>query len=177
MDISGKDKYKYKEVDVSCGSCGKPTRHTIITSVELENTYKLSLDTTIDEEDSYQIIQCNGCLFVSFRRITHSTEPAWREIGPGEYEEDLQEIIYPNPIVARKMLDDDMLLPSKIRLIYHETIRSLNSQLPVLCGIGIRSLIEAVCKEKNANGNKLLDKINDLVALGVSYYRRITDTS
>jgi hypothetical protein len=36
----------------------------------------------------------------------------------------------------------------------------------MLAGIGIRSLIEAVCKEEDAQGSNLKDKIDDLVKMG-----------
>ena len=34
---------------------------------------------------------------------------------------------------------------------------------PILAGIGLRAIVETVCKEKNASGSNLYNKINDLV--------------
>jgi hypothetical protein len=51
-----------------------------------------------------------------------------------------------------------------VRGIYKETIQALSNNSPVLAGIGLRALIETICKEKNAEGRNLFLKIDDLVA-------------
>lgn len=44
---------------------------------------------------------------------------------------------------------------------------ALSNQAPVLTGIGLRALLETVCKEKNATGHDLLKKIDSLVSSGI----------
>lgn len=39
--------------------------------------------------------------------------------------------------------------------------------LPVLTGIGIRAIVETVCKERGAKGRNLFKKINSLVTLNL----------
>jgi hypothetical protein len=51
--------------------------------------------------------------------------------------------------------------------IYEETIKAMNNDQAVLTGIGIRALIETVCRDKAAAGANLLKKIDSLVKLGV----------
>ncbi len=51
--------------------------------------------------------------------------------------------------------------------IYQESILALNSDQPILSGIGIRAIIETVSNEEQAAGNDLAQKINGLVAKGV----------
>ena len=58
-------------------------------------------------------------------------------------------------------------LPANIRRIYDETLMALSNQAPVLAGIGLRALLDTVCKEKNATGNDLLKKIDSLVGTGI----------
>ena len=41
------------------------------------------------------------------------------------------------------------------------------ARLNILAGIGIRALVESVCREKDAQGRKLEIKIDDLVTKGV----------
>ncbi len=41
------------------------------------------------------------------------------------------------------------------------------SKFNILAGIGIRALVESVCKDKNAVGNDLEKRINDLVLKGI----------
>ena len=75
--------------------------------------------------------------------------------------------IYPNPEDGRDAIDYVHLLPSNLQLIYHETIKSINSGLAVLTGMGIRAIVETVCKDKNANEKDLYEKINGLEKQGV----------
>jgi Domain of unknown function (DUF4145) len=42
---------------------------------------------------------------------------------------------------------------------------ALCSKLPILAGVGIRALIEAVCHDKSAQGSDLRKKIDSLVDL------------
>lgn len=58
-------------------------------------------------------------------------------------------------------------LPLKVRKVYREVITAVNSQLPVLAGIGLRSLIEAACKDKGVRGRNLEQQINGLATQGV----------
>jgi len=54
-----------------------------------------------------------------------------------------------------------------ISRIYSETHSALCNKLPILAGIGIRALVETVCKEKVAVGSNLEQKTDDLVGKGV----------
>lgn len=66
-------------------------------------------------------------------------------------------------IEGRKGIDEHLYeLPLQIRKIYVETHQAFNANLPVLAGIGLRALVEAVCKEKNAEGKALSNKIDYL---------------
>jgi len=79
----------------------------------------------------------------------------------------IYEDIFPNPEEGRVSVEDANLLPPNLKRIYDETLKSLNSNQPVLTGIGIRAIVETVCKDKIAVGTDLFCKINGLVAQGV----------
>jgi hypothetical protein len=55
----------------------------------------------------------------------------------------------------------------KVARIYNETHSALCNKMPILAGIGIRVLIEAICKEKTASGKNLEEKIDSLVSMEV----------
>lgn len=75
--------------------------------------------------------------------------------------------MYPSRVEGRKGLGiDEIHLPAQIRAIYSETIEAIANQSPVLAGIGLRALVEAVCKEKGAPGENLFKQINSLQADG-----------
>jgi hypothetical protein len=89
------------------------------------------------------------------------------QIGPDEWDQVPQVDIFPSPNRGRTALTDVHYLPTQISRIYDETLKALNSNQPILCGIGVRALIETICKDKNAPGKNLFGKINGLVTQGV----------
>ncbi len=111
----------------------------------------LTQDDEITFWEDYEVVQCQGCKTISFR-------VAWRDSGDifqdGEegYEFNEQELIYPGRVAGRHQLRNSPQLPSKILGIYYETHAALCNKLHVLTGMGIRALIEAVCKDKFATG-------------------------
>jgi len=115
-----------------------------------------------------QIIQCQGCEIIVFRK-TYSNSEDYDSSSDGENEMEyiVHEEVFPNPEEGRKTIEDNHLLPPRLLVIYSETLKSLNSNLPVLTGIRVRAIVETVCKDKNSNGSNLFDKINDLVTQGV----------
>lgn len=156
-----KDKKVSEKIDVTCGDCKRSTKHIVLSDICLRGS-----DPAIDWINEYQIIQCQGCETVSFRK-THENSEDFYQTGPDEMEYSLYEDIYPNPKEGRDSVEDAHLLPLSLQRIYNETLKSLNSNQPVLTGIGIRAIVETVCKDKKATGKDLYSKINKLVAQGV----------
>lgn len=157
------------KTDVACSTCKRSTKHKILTNIYLTGEYGQEqygeFYAFVDWIDDYQIIECQGCESISFRKIysdSENTEP----IGPDEYIQVESEDIFPNP-EGRDVIEDNHLLPADLKRIYEETLNALNSDQPVLSGIGVRAIIETVCKEKGTTGRTLYDKINDLVTQGV----------
>lgn len=163
-----KNKNTDKKIDVACGVCKRSTKHLVVVDVDLKGQEPMGPRDTYDWYNEYQIIQCQGCETISFRK-THSNSEDYGTSSNGEHEPEyiVSEDIYPNPEEGRKLIEDNYLLPSNLHRIYSETLKSLNSNHPVLTGIGVRAIVETVCKDKNANGNNLFDKLNDLVTQGV----------
>ena len=75
-------------------------------------------------------------------------------------------VAYPNNELTREPLEDAGALPTKVRLIYLETSNALSSNQPVLAGIGIRAIVETICKDAKSSGKNLFERINVLVELG-----------
>jgi hypothetical protein len=59
------------------------------------------------------------------------------------------------------------VLPTRIYQIYIETHNALCGDQPILAGIGIRAILDAVCKHKLAAGRSLELQIDDLVTKGL----------
>jgi len=158
---------KDKKLLVSCGECKRKTNHVVLVSADLSGTDELGHEYEVHWSSNHQIIQCQGCDTISFRKANQNSQDSPIQIGPDEWEEDIYEELYPNRNEGRVPIKDVHLLPTDIERIYAETLKAMNGDQPVLSGIGIRALIETTSKERNANGKDLMEKINDLVTQGV----------
>lgn len=135
-----------KTIKCYCNKCEKKINHTVIKSVK--GIYKEnSLDYGVDGSSDYQILKCNGCNDHSFRVDEYFSEYV-------DYDSDGSwEILYPlTTEFERKQLDFDDL-PYNLDLIYKESIKSFNSKNYILCAVGIRAILEGICKDqKISNG-------------------------
>lgn len=156
------DKNKDKEYKLACRLCDGETYHKVLHSVHVHESEK-----EIDVWQDYEIVYCQGCKGVSFRSNSLCSEDVI--VDPETDEPTLEDNVelYPNRIAGRKQVKDMYLLPEDVLKIYKETHGALCARLNILAGIGIRALVETVCKEKTADGKNLEDKIDDLVAKGV----------
>ncbi|MCF6255369.1 MAG: DUF4145 domain-containing protein [Gammaproteobacteria bacterium] len=157
------------KIDAPCGKCKADTKHLVLTDVELKGREATPDYLIYGWDESYQIIQCLGCESVSFKKTHQNSEDEDHWKGPDGYESSyrVQTDYYPNPEEGRGSIEDEHLLPAKLQLIYEETLGALNINHRVLAGIGIRAIVETVCKDNEANGNNLAEKIDSLVTLGV----------
>ena len=159
-----------KKISVTCRSCKNETKHIILKDVHIDGQYGEEYygewQTLVDWQEDYQIVQCFGCENITFRNISSNSEDI-RQISPDDYEYVITESLFPNPENGRKALEDSHILPTNLKRIYDETLNTLNSGQAVLSGIGIRAIVETVCKDKNTTSGNLFGKINELVTLGV----------
>jgi hypothetical protein len=74
------------------------------------------------------------------------------------------------------MMSPSQPIPERIYTIYQE-VWPLRHRSPTAFIGQIRRLLEFVCKDKNASGTDLFDKLEDLVTKGVfpGYFAEITD--
>src|ERR1700686_2440867 len=141
-----------------CEKCGQETSHAVLCGI-------LSTDSSPHDDvhvgTEYLVVQCMGCRIVSFCEESWSSELDDPETGQAA----ISRSLFPPRIVGRPPLRDVWCLPGQIRQVYDETRAAIIAHLPVLAGIGIRAIIETVCKEKNATGKNLKEKINSLADL------------
>lgn len=156
------DKNKDKEYKLACIRCDGETCHKVLFSVNV-----LESEDEISVSRDYEIIICQGCKEVSFCNTSSCSEDMSYDPETGEtnYDEDIK--LYPSRIAGRKQVKDMYLLPDEVLKIYKETHGALCGRLSILAGIGIRALVESVCREKEAQGGNLKNKIDDLVTKGV----------
>ena len=147
------------EISVPCIKCSGKTAHTVVASID-KSGYAEDYD--INWDQTHQIVRCMGCKTITFR-VASSNSDDYMQVGDDDWELQVDEKLYPSRIEGRKDLGTDVIhLPPDLRRVYAETTQALNSDSPVLAGIGLRALVETVCKEKNVAGKDLYEKINDL---------------
>ncbi|NCA93656.1 MAG: DUF4145 domain-containing protein [Sphingobacteriia bacterium] len=156
------DKNKDKEYKLACIRCDGETYHKVLHSVHVHES-----ENEIDVWSDFEIVCCQGCKEVSFRSNSMCSEDINYDPETGEQSLDENVGLYPNRLAGRKQVKDMYLLPDEVLKIYKETHGALCGRLNILAGIGIRALVESVCREKEAQGANLKNKIDDLVTKGV----------
>lgn len=151
-------KPKARRLAIVCEGCGRETRHEVLTGAQMSDS---NPDGDIHFGAEFLVVQCMGCLTVSFCEESWDSETCDPETGNLA----ISRAIFPPRITGRPALRDVWYLPPQIRQVYDETRAAIIQNLPVLGGIGIRAIIETVCKEKNARGSNLQARIDALAAL------------
>lgn len=162
MDDDLKRDETMEAVRIGCVSCVGTTRHSILASIDQrgsdgDHRY------TVDWHASHQIIQCDGCKSISYRRVDTNSED-YDHDDHGHQVHVPTEKLFP-PRLANQNINegDSYFLPQQTRELLKEVHSALaNSQL-ILAGVGARGLLETVVKDRKANGDNLFRQIDDLV--------------
>lgn len=142
-----------------CRECNKETLHSIVSTFRERGSEDCGHGNSVDWSCDNQIVQCLGCEEVSFRTVSTFSEDYDYHDGGMYYPETIK--YYPARAAGLGRIESHSL-PRKIQQIYQETILSLENEQYVLAGIGIRALVETICKDLQAPGNNLYEKINSL---------------
>jgi len=154
------DKTKGEEYRIPCAKCSTPTFHKVLSSVDVE----IGL-ISAKAFENYQVMQCQGGKDISFRK--GSNHPVLYPQATAKSRRISSEELYPSRVAGRYSMASTYLLPESVAKIYHETHIAICNKQPVLAGIGIRALVETVCKDKAAGGRNLEVKIDKLAILGL----------
>lgn len=142
-----------------CSGCGKHTNHTVLAEKEICSNSEYE-----DHwGENHYFGQCAGCEAITYA-VSSWHESEW---NPQTGEMDYTWKTYPRADTARQSMADDHHLPRKISSIYQEVIGAMNVQLPLLAAIGLRALIEAICRERSIAGVTLEKRIDGLATSGV----------
>ncbi len=145
---------------LDCTQCGCRTRHRTLSLVE---EYGESADGDVQGWTDYCAVQCLGCNTVSFCLETRCSEDA-------DYNDDGEMFLvpkytlYPPRLQGRKPLEYDGHIPDPIHTVYLEAYTAIVIDLPVLAGIGLRAVLEMICKERGITSGRLIQKIDALEA-------------
>ncbi|SFS27668.1 DUF4145 domain-containing protein [Pseudomonas sp. NFACC42-2] len=144
---------------IECRQCCIETNHKIAASYVESGSDETDSRNYYYWNQTSQIIQCVGCDLVSFRTISTNSEDY-------EYDEEHRyaaETIkfYPGRSTGLKGLDR-RYVPYRIAMLYEETKSAIENDLSIIGGIGVRAILDAICKDVKASGKDLYKKIDDL---------------
>ncbi|WP_342026104.1 DUF4145 domain-containing protein [Cytobacillus pseudoceanisediminis] len=154
---------KFKE-KFYCNRCRTETNHTTIGENNTLFRHVKSRNRTNEKqfeemEDIYYIAQCNGCDSIIFVQEFHyKKDDEWKSSyhfypEPAERLDKIQNVSFKN------LPDSLFLLISEVHIAYW-------GKLYTLCSVGLRMVVEAICIDKGVEGNRLVDKINNLKNCG-----------
>jgi hypothetical protein len=169
MEVYGA-KAKKSKTYIFCNSCRHDTNHTLQYAVSTGiGEYLESLE---DEGQTHLyyltwlIWRCDGCSELSLHLGGASVEQFDQsEFYPGD--SDLWETAYHGgmPIMFEGLSRN---LPDKLFHIFLETVTAYDNHLGILCTIGLRSTIEAICADKRIEGKNLNEKISNMIDIPLS---------
>ena len=147
------------EYKVRCVGCQNDTRHHVVFSLA-----RRCEDAGWWWIENYQVLQCRGCGSPTFRyeRVDEDSDQYDEVTGESHLASDV--VLYPSR-GTKPELENTRFLPSGVQRVYREVLLALGAQASVLAAIGLRTLIEAACRDLGATGN-LKSMIDSLVANG-----------
>ncbi len=160
MSISIKaSKTNNETVTLLCDACRTTSVHLVVAAIDYIATLP---DDGFKHWGTAQITKCQGCEEIAFRQVCYSEE----------HPDEADELLFPprcrNRIAERLYLGNDIFgLPGVVLKIYTETLSALQHNMPTLAGIGVRAIIEAICKHQRINGRDLFKKIDGLCNKGL----------
>src|SRR3989338_509336 len=135
-----KDENKLRKV--FCRKCKQVTRHSVLNHTAVNEWWE-----EVDEGQSfdYFTLQCLGCETVCLLEEYIYSE----DIDPFTGTPSPRVTLYPPPFIKRFEIEKSYHLPDIVKKVYIECVKALNSELLILGAIGIRTVIEAICKDKD----------------------------
>jgi hypothetical protein len=144
-----------------CNTCGRTSIHTV--EATLSGDWG---DRDYSGGEEHSLIRCGGCDTVMYK-ATH-----WDEHDV-DYDEDGEPYLaktpkyYPAP--QTRKLDTEYLfhLPMKIYDVLNEVLHSQSNNDLILATMGVRLLIETICKNANCKAKTLAKQIDELESNGL----------
>lgn len=154
IKIRQSQRYKISEYpdelyECYCNKCRNNTEHRII--VEAQKTEDIDDEGCIYLVNIYRILECAGCHYISFMEENIFSEDD--ELYDPAYGKKFRKCcLYPIPEEGvfnescRSRLE--YVLPNGIKQIYEETLEAVKNKLFIVAGIGLRTILDTVCREQ-----------------------------
>jgi hypothetical protein len=150
---------------LQCHSCGQVTNHEVLSSINERGEDEGPTEGySTWWKNRHWTLACKGCDQVSYLKESCFSEEMEHDAQGNPYYPWTREI-YPKR-TEREGMGDAHLLPEAVRLVYEETVAALNNRMPILAGIGIRAILESICKDRASPGGRLIERIDGLASQG-----------
>lgn len=147
-----------------CPICKHRTNHSILASAS--NIWN-DEDDGITLEHIYRIVKCCGCEHVSFN-LVHDGSEYFHEDGYGFCQHEPEYFSYPEQENEVTTIEDNTWsIPLRIRVPYRESVKCINDNCLLLAALGFRTTVEAICIDKQVNGDDLYTRIENLKNKGI----------
>lgn len=147
---------------IYCNSCQHETNH--VCRLDEFSFVRLDEDEDIDtygvEVDGLRLWSCAGCDEWTIEKYAALTvvEEYDALIDPKR----IWSTYLPERTRFYAKLKQYHLLPPTLVQVYQEVLHSYNSDLVILCAVGIRTLLEGICADQEIRGGNLFQKIEGL---------------
>ncbi|WP_435308835.1 DUF4145 domain-containing protein [Sebaldella termitidis] len=143
---------------IYCNCCKQETNHTQVRN--FEHTEVSKIDDDEEMEVAWQIYwymwQCMGCNDIVIENVVYFN--GFDLEGSGKR---TMSFFYPERRKKMLLRKEYIKIPDQIRNIYDEIIEAFNNSCYLLCSIGLRTLLEAVCVDKGIVSGNLMNKIDN----------------
>ncbi|MGA2192340.1 MAG: hypothetical protein ABSG42_03070, partial [Nitrospirota bacterium] len=139
-----------KIYNLFCPDCKRDTKHSVLQSVDIKGSDGYE-DDWVTWDSKYQIIECQGCSYRSFRNERTDSEDVDPETGKPLTKQQL----YPNRSKFFWNIKDFYNAPHNLRQIYREVIHCYNGKLYTMCAGGLRAIIEGICADQGVKNGPI----------------------
>lgn len=148
-----------------CNSCQRYTNHDLL----CDESESIPLEDGSQIWKCYDMIRCLGCNTISF----HYSECHSETSDPNSRLLSAKSQYFPKNRLFRNTIEGIEKLPENTRNIYLEVLASLNEDMPILSAVGLRGLIESVCREKAYMWKNLYEGIEQLGVDGILSFTQV----
>lgn len=151
-----------RKVLSNCWDCKNETNHKLLFSYRQQSDSLDENNKVYETElNDYNVVECLGCNNISFVLITRlKSENGKPNIIKEVFPYDSKYLNEEDTVFLT--FEESTALPLLVRNLYSEIEDIFPLNNPILTGIGLRTLLEAVCIHQNIKGRNLKDKIDNL---------------
>jgi Domain of unknown function (DUF4145) len=148
-----------------CTNCKRQTIHDLLHD-ELEK--HIAEDGTCTWK-VYELIRCFGCQNISF----HFSDCRSRTSDPHSEVLSAKSEYYPNSRDCREPIEGVEKFPEVTQSIYKELLKVVHEDTRLLAAIGLRTLLESVCRDQSYTWRHLYEGIEDLSVYGILSFTQV----